>query len=146
MLRRVLVTATRSGCRWLLVGVFLGCCFSLTFVVRRFVAQRDKVRAEKMQAFADLQKAMARLNRAEKQERMFEERGAEMVRRGFESLEEMESAEASSSPQVALPDVELDTSEPFDQESFSAWLATEEGRTLGISRDTPVSFDDIRSS
>lgn len=70
---------------------------SIVFVLicsdARVTREKDRLAAQREQAEEALEEAMARLRRIRKQEQQLREKAAEMVSRGFESLEELEAAD-----------------------------------------------------
>ncbi|KAG8664456.1 uncharacterized protein FPOAC1_013794 [Fusarium poae] len=79
----------------------------------RVSREKDRIDEQKEQAEADLQDALARLQRLRRQEKHLREKAAEMVRRGCEDLDELEASEAQESSDrqaaesSALNDIQL---------------------------------------
>lgn len=77
-----------SADSWL--GVFI---FTDLFIDERVVREKDRLSRERAAAEEDLERAMAKLQRIRRQEKFLREKAAEMIRRGVESLDELDSQE-----------------------------------------------------
>jgi response regulator RpfG family c-di-GMP phosphodiesterase len=62
----------------------------------RVTREKDRLAVQREEAEEALEEAMARLRRIRKQEQQLREKAAEMVAMGVESLEELESYEATA--------------------------------------------------
>jgi hypothetical protein len=55
--------------------------------------EQDRLKFERDAAFATAMEGLARVQRLEKQQELLKKRGAEMIRRGFQTLDELEETE-----------------------------------------------------
>jgi hypothetical protein len=79
---------------WSFLSILLTVRFLLiSFIDERVVREKDRLSRERAAAEEDLERAMAKLQRIRRQEKFLREKAAEMIRRGVESLDELDSQE-----------------------------------------------------
>jgi hypothetical protein len=108
-----------------------GCVFADS-VVARVSREKDRIDEQKEQAEADLQDALARLQRLRRQEKHLREKAAEMIRRGCEDLDELEelehreSVDRQAAESSALNDIQL-----LEDHGVIDWSAVPDSFFLG---------------
>jgi hypothetical protein len=99
------------------------------------IREKDRLERERASAEEDLERAMARLQRIRRQERFLREKAAEMVRRGVESLDELDAQERLEMESAMInqsPSFLVDLGLPVPEEYFFGETAGTAGFPQGV--------------